>query len=280
MIEGLLAGMAWLMMVQAPTDTSTLFEAERTFAARATLCGTDSAFLFALAPEGMIFRPGPVNGMRWIREHPSPPSGRLVWEPSAGAVAAAGDIGFTTGPWTFSDANRADRAPRYGHFLSVWKRQESGEWKVALDVGIGHPERSATAVHGKFDHARWGTGLIGRNPGGLNIVLLKAEEELVLAMDRTGSRKPLLTRIAPDAVLYRSGQPPITDREKIKNAIEEPMQPYYWKPAAATVSSSGDLAYSYGSYVAGNEKGHYVRIWRMSPEGEWLILIDLTNPSM
>lgn len=279
MIHGLLAGVAGLLMFQAPHDTSSLFEAERAFAAKAVVCGSDSAFLFALAQDAIVFRPGPVNGRHWIRENPGPSSGRLVWEPSDGAVAAAGDLGFTTGPWIYSDTNRTDRPPRYGHFVSIWKRQDNGAWKVVLDIGTGHPERSANAVRGRFDRAHWGAGPSGRNGEKQSSVLLKAEEDLVLAMDRTGSRKPLLTRIAPDAVLYRGGEPPITDREKIRKAIESPMQPYYWKPTAAVVSASGDLAYSYGSYVAGNEKGHYLRIWRLSQEGEWLIAIDLTNPS-
>jgi ketosteroid isomerase-like protein len=280
MIHGLLVGMAGLLMFQAQHDTSSLLDSERSFAAKAVAWGSDSAFFFALAPDAIVFRPGPVNGPRWIREHPGPPSGRLVWEPSAGAVASAGDLGFTTGPWTYSDTTHTDRPARFGHFVSLWKRQDNGEWKVVLDIGIGHPERSANAVRGRFDRVHWGTGPSGRNGEKQSSVLLKTEEDLVLAMDRAGSRKPLLARIAPDAVLYRTGEPPITDREKIRKAVETPMQPYYWKPATATVSASGDLAYSYGSYVAGNEKGHYLRIWRLSREGEWLIVVDLTNPSM
>ena len=108
--------------------------------------------------------------------------------------------------------------------------------------------------------------------------LLKAEEELLLAIDRAGTRKPLLDRMAPDAVLYRNGEPPITDNGTIRKTIEAAMPPFAWRPARADVAASGDIAYSYGSYVMGNEKGNYLRIWRLSQQGEWLIIVDLTDP--
>jgi ketosteroid isomerase-like protein len=259
-------------------DTMSLFQAEREFAAHALTHGVDSAFLFALAPDATLFRPGPVNGPRWIREHPGKRSTRLVWGPSAGAVAASGDLGVTTGPWTVTNADKPDAPPRYGHFLSVWQRQRDGAWKVAVDIGIAHPLPSADAVRGRFDQRQWGTPKAGPPGSSVSDALLKAEEELLLAIDRAGTRKPFLDHVAPDAVFFRNGEAPITGREKIRTTVEEAMPPFAWKPVKAVAASSGDLAYSYGSYVAGNERGNYLRVWRLSPKGEWLIVVDLTDP--
>jgi ketosteroid isomerase-like protein len=259
-------------------DTTSLFQAEREFAARSLTQGIDSAFLFALAPDAVLFRPGPVNGPKWIRDHPGRHSTQLAWGPSAGAVAASGDLGITTGPWTFTDATKPDAPPRYGHFLSVWQRQRNGEWKVTADIGIAHPLPSADAVRGKFDQHQWGKVQAGPAGSSTSDALLKAEEELLLAIDRAGTRKPFLDRVATDAVFFRNGEPPITDRERLRKTVEEAMQPFAWRPLKAVVASSGDLAYSYGSYVTGNERGNYLRIWRLSQKGEWLILIDLTDP--
>jgi ketosteroid isomerase-like protein len=262
----------------AQPDTASLFQAERAFAARSLSHGIDSSFLYALAPDAVLFRAGPVNGPKWIREHPGKSTSRLAWGPSAGAVSAAGDLGITTGPWTFTDASKPDAPAHYGHFVSVWKRQDNGEWKVAVDIGIAHPQPSPDAVRGRFDQHHWGKHPSG--PGGTpaSAALLKAEEELLLAIDRAGTRKPLLDRMAPDAVLYRNGEPPITDNGTIRKTIEAAMPPFAWRPVRADVAASGDIAYSYGSYVMGNEKGSYLRIWRLSQQGEWLIIVDLTDP--
>lgn len=259
-------------------DTTSLFQAEREFAARSLTHGVDSSFLFAMAPDAVLFRPGPVNGPKWIREHPAKRSTRLAWGPSAGAVAASGDLGVTTGPWTVSDTTKPDAQPRYGHFLSVWERRPNGEWKVAVDIGIAHPLPSTGTVRGKFDQRQWGKVPAGPAGSSTSDALLKAEEELLLAIDRAGTRRPFLDRVAPDAVFFRNGEPPITEREKIRKTVEEAMQPFAWRPVKAVAASSGDLAYSYGSYVAGNERGNYLRVWRLSPKGEWLILVDLTDP--
>ena len=259
-------------------DTTSLFRAEREFAASAQVHGVDSAFLGALAPDAILFRPGPVNGPRWIREHPGKPSARLQWEPSAGAVASSGDLGITTGPWTYRDDAKTDVPPRYGHFVSIWERQGNGTWKVKVDIGITHPLPSPAALCGRFDQHAWGVQPAGPEGSSTSDALLKAEEELLLAIDRAGTRTPFLERVAPDAVFYRNGEAPITARDRIRKSVEEAMSPFAWKPTKAGVASSGDLAFTYGSYVAGTERGNYLRVWRLSPQGEWLILIDLTDP--
>lgn len=268
------------LLTNAPGDTTSLFQAERAFAAHAAVHGMDAAFLTYLAPDGILFRGGPVNAHAWIRDHPTPGSVRLVWEPSAGVVSAGGDLGLTTGPWTIRDTARTDRPSRYGHFVSVWKRQGDGNWRVAVDIGIGHPEPSRDAVRGHaFMPAKAVPGP-GGDMGAASAALMKAEEEIVIAMDRAGTRTPFLDAIAPEAVLYRSGRAPVTDGAVMRKIIGETMQPYHWRPVAAFVASSGDLACSYGSYVAGNERGSYVRVWRRAGPGGWRMIVEVTDPDL
>ena len=259
-------------------DTTSLFRAEREFAARAQVHGVDSAFLGALAADAILFRPGPVNGPRWIREHPSRPSARLQWEPSAGAVAASGDLGITTGPWIYRDEAKTDAPPRHGHFVSIWERQGDGTWKVLVDIGITHPVPAPEVLRGRFDQHAWGSAPSGPAGSSMSDALLNAEEQLLLAIDRAGTRKPFLERVAPDAVFFRNGEAPITGGDRIRRSVEGAMSPFAWKPTKAGVASSGDLAYTYGSYVAGTERGNYLRVWRLSPQRAWVILIDLTDP--
>lgn len=51
---------------------------------------------------------------------------------------AAGDLGYTTGPWVLSDKTDAKKPPAHGQFVSIWKRDPGGDWRVAIDLGIVH----------------------------------------------------------------------------------------------------------------------------------------------
>lgn len=67
---------------------------------------------------------------------------RLTWAPDTALVAAAGDMGYTIGHWRLlRRAAPADSAPARGRYLTVWKRQTDGGWKVAADIGNQEPKR-------------------------------------------------------------------------------------------------------------------------------------------
>ena len=120
-----------------------LVQAERSFSATSVEKGMRDAFLAFLADDGILFRPLPVNGKKvW---EPRPPySATLIWEPSFAEVSAAGDLGYTTGPWEFRPpADKPDQPIAHGHFISVWRKKAGGEWRVLVDIGVSHdkPER-------------------------------------------------------------------------------------------------------------------------------------------
>jgi hypothetical protein len=108
----LLAGVA---LVTAIARAETLDEAvramtnaEKKFYETGQEKGTRAAFLEFLAPDAIIFRPGPVNGQEaWSKR---PESGLdLVWEPTFAAIARSGDFGYDTGP-SSGAAKRATRS--------------------------------------------------------------------------------------------------------------------------------------------------------------------------
>ena len=59
-----------------------------------------------------------------------------------------------------------------------------------------------------------------------------------------------------------------------------------WTPAAATVSTAGDLGYTTGTYqmtmndpsgAPAPERGKYVTIWKKAPGGQWKAVEDIFN---
>lgn len=123
---------------QLPASVKTLVEAERAFAAAATAKGQRDAFLEYLADDSLLFRPGPVPGKMFYRTRPVPP-GQLSWGPVFADASLAGDYGVSTGPFEFrKDPKQTDPPNGYGHFVSIWKKQRDGAWKVEVDLGVSH----------------------------------------------------------------------------------------------------------------------------------------------
>src|SRR5689334_20260277 len=113
-----------------------LVEAERSFARTSVAKGTKEAFLGVLAEDSIIFRPTAVPGRKWFQENP-PASSQLNWAPEFADIAAAGDLGYTTGPYEVRRTAQ-DEPVAFGHYVTLWRKQPNGEWKVVIDNGISH----------------------------------------------------------------------------------------------------------------------------------------------
>jgi len=63
------------------------------------------------------------------------PDFKLEWHPDQVAVARSGELGYTSGTytWTFKDASGKPASDK-GKYLTVWKKQKDGSWTVLLDM--------------------------------------------------------------------------------------------------------------------------------------------------
>jgi len=67
-----------------------------------------------------------------------PPTAKLTWEPSFVGVSASGDLGYTWGRYILNvPMTKLGAAPliRMGTYVTVWRRQPGGIWKVAFHGG-------------------------------------------------------------------------------------------------------------------------------------------------
>jgi ketosteroid isomerase-like protein len=64
----------------------------------------------------------------------------LTWTPTKGEVIGAGDVGYTAGRSLFrARAVDGSLTERRGEYLTVWRRQRDGSWKVVFDTGSTLP---------------------------------------------------------------------------------------------------------------------------------------------
>src|SRR5438477_10753536 len=122
----------------AQDNAMSLARAESAFAAHSVREDMRAAFLANFADEGVLPLAAWTRANDYLRERPAPPI-VLEWRPVFVEVAASGEMGVSTGPSRITRKADAASAPTFGQFVSVWRRGSDGAWKVAVDIGIGHP---------------------------------------------------------------------------------------------------------------------------------------------
>jgi ketosteroid isomerase-like protein len=267
---------------------TSLIEAECSFASLSEQKGIREAFLTFLAEKAIVFRPGPVEG-RPIYEKMDPANPTvLTWAPAVAEVSTAGDLGYTSGPYEVRPGRGAEPTG-FGHYVSIWKKQADGGWRVLLDIGIqhGHPESLAPVPSVEIPQAK--ATLEALSPEALR------EEERAFGeragsfekeTASRGSRKALSAFAADDIRVYRPGRFPSVGKRAFETIIPSGagrIAPGSERRNAAYhvgLAWSGDLAYCYGSFEISKDRAvvettAYLRIWRKDISGLWRICLDI-----
>ncbi len=64
----------------------------------------------------------------------------LIWTPVYADMAASGDLGYTYGTFEFRSKDKDGKATvEYGKYVSIWKKQKDGSWRVVMDMGNSSP---------------------------------------------------------------------------------------------------------------------------------------------
>lgn len=285
----MICSLAGLGVAQSKDQTNALqamVETERAFSRTSAEKGTRESFAQFIAADGILFRPGPVLGKKWMEEHPLPASTTrqlLSWQPIFAAVSRAGDLGYTTGPWQFKNDIKDAKPAAFGNFMTVWKKQADGSWKFALDLGISNPEPKAPAVIWQAPSGNPTRGFKRVNHETERAALLSVDREFSKASAEEGARPAFLLVAANDVRLFRNDKFPFVGRMAAADALSTLTAEWTWTPSFADVSISGDLGYSYGIYELRDktgtvsERGNYARVWK-KVSGAWKLVIDVANP--
>jgi ketosteroid isomerase-like protein len=281
----LIAG-ATLCLAQPAAIAAALDEvlaADAAFAGRSIEVGQQAAFLEVLADESVLFRPDAVAGREWLATHESA-TGRLEWTPAAAAVNCSGQLAITTGRWQY--VNAAGGEPVSGHYLSLWRRDAEGRWRVLLDHGIDHAAEAAPPEPLAGLLAPLWAGEAGGTCGErLHVSELEsAEKAFNDSIRRRGLAEALRRAAARGALVYRDDSPPA------RLAGDGPaLDARFGKGSVARhvgviVQPGSDLAVSHGVLSADGIEGAapvlealYVRVWALDGK-RWRVAIDLQTP--
>jgi ketosteroid isomerase-like protein len=120
-----------------------LFDLEARFA-KDVLEHGGAAFAQWFAEDGVEMGNGepPVVGRVAIAKSTtwSPKDYQLIWTPTDAVLGPSGDIGYTWGHYEghSKDAN-GNPVTTSGRYITIWRKQPDGNWKVVLDAGSNEP---------------------------------------------------------------------------------------------------------------------------------------------
>ena len=263
--------------VCAQTPRQAVLAAEASFAEQVAKNGMKTAFLTNAAPTAVLVENGKlVEAQAAWNSRPAKPNTRLTWYPMLVDVAQTGDLGYTTGPWTML---QNDRAQASGEYVTLWRKQADGQWKYVVDMGI---ERIGVAPTAPATVPAPRQALAMATPS-------MAPTSVLIDLDNKFAAAELLKPgatyqqyLSNEARLYRPGLSMMQGLAAVAN-MKNLEKGYFFAPATGYLSAGGDLGYVVGTFRHPGdakhpaESGSYLRIWRREAEAGWRLALEMFN---
>lgn len=214
---------------------------------------------------------------------PAAPSG-IAWEPLGGAVSYDLLAGYTFGITARPHVGTPIHFERY---IAMWRRNRGAPWQLAAYVEVESPP----AVEASVPPAAL-TPRASNVPEKLRATTAKvrAADSLFSDLnDRMGIGFAFSNTIAPLGVLFASPRLVVgPDATRELYAARGTGTALTWHPVFAWVTSSEDLGFTVGEYIATlrgpsgaavQRFGKYLTVWQRQRDGTWKFVADGGNPT-
>jgi ketosteroid isomerase-like protein len=249
-----------------------LIAAEKAYAKLAGEKAFREASISVFADDAVIFAPTAVNGKKFWREAKKDPL--ISWRPVFASISRSGKLGCTTGPWESRKSRDVEKPDAFGHFVTIWQMNKDNVWKVALDVGLDHPQPQGveTEIRTYVPNA----AIPYSESASADLEKPQRSFAESLKKDETDA---ITDNASDDIRIYRDGQLPAVGKRAAKKLLSEQDAKTTRTPRGADTSDPTDLAYEYGEFTSERDDvtqhGIYVCIWRLESDGTWKIALDL-----
>jgi hypothetical protein len=236
-------------------------QTERTFSARCAEIGIRDSFLENFAAEAIHFGPEPRLARPDIEKETSSTKVRLTWEPKIVRVASTGQLAVSTGPYVLQTGSNKSG----GYYLSIWKRQDDGGWKVAADIGV-----SAPIVKGLVDDFQSYQGPPDQGPPPDLLYYEREQFNPAIDLDRI-----YRSVASPETIFERDNQPPQTGQPEYAVFLYG-QRTKQTKLSQAGGDISGKLGFTYGTQSDETATVGYLRVWVLR-QSRWSLMFDVVS---
>jgi hypothetical protein len=255
-----------------------MLESEYAFSQKAQT-SVAGAFLEYLAEDSWVLNPGPVPG-RPIYQAAKESKNTLEWYPAIGDVAPSGDLGFTAGPWVYTLTDSGKQL--HGHFITIWKRDATCQWRVEFDGGISHA--MPKIAEPKLVPGQAPMSATERPPA--NLVAQDAAGHAASDFQDTARTDGIAAALRTygrdfDFVFFTDEQSPIGGAGAASEYLSDHPIAGAWKEVARGRSADASLMYFVGELTDSSQRGThaYVQIWQYDPKvANWGLRVLLVNP--
>lgn len=197
----------------------------------------------------------------------------LHWAPEFAGASAAGDFGFTAGPFNGDGA-------AFGYALTVWRQQPAGEWRWIFNGGVD--TTTPTTIDPNFNVALADTPTGGEGAADTAKTAIDILEAGLATSATANAPVSLSSHFAANARLQRQDAAPVIGDEAITRALEAGPQAINFKQLRSFASNAGDMVFTLGEArwkdagadgVSPDGAGIYGRIWSATSDG-WRIVYD------
>ena len=275
-----LASLASLLIsgvVCAQSPRQAVLAAESSFAEQVAKNGMKTAFLANAAPTAMVVENGElVDAEAAWNTRSVKPNSRLTWYPLLADMAQSGDLGYTTGPWTML---QNDRAQASGEYVTLWRRQADGQWKYVVDMSI---ERIGVTPSAPATVPAPRQALAMATPSMAPTSVLLDLDNKFAAAEQLKPGATYQQYLSNEARLYRPGLSVMQGLAAVAN-MKNVEKGYFFAPTTGYLSAGGDLGYVVGAYRRlgdakhPEESGSYLHIWRREAEAGWRLALEMFN---
>lgn len=253
-------------------DAASLAAAETAFAAHSVRTDMREAFLEHFGDDGVWLSGGWTLTRPALAPRSAPPI-VLDWRPVHTEVAASGELGLSTGPWKRTPKAAAGDA-RYGQYVSIWRREPGGPWKVAVDLGISNREPTF-----------WDVPLVALPaviPGAFPADRIEDAERRFAETQRTRGTRAAYEAFASERVRHYTDDAPLVGKAAVLGAASGEPQATQSVVERSETARSGEFGYARGHYASASAPqspaAYFLRVWR-AEGGEWRIVMAVENPA-
>ncbi|SFS86265.1 DUF4440 domain-containing protein [Sphingobacterium wenxiniae] len=261
---------------QLPDKVGSVISADRAAGSISKNSGPHQALTSIVDKESTLYVPSPVNALNYLNNRPNIPD-VMSWEPNFALVSKSLDWGVTSGSVQFQ---KVGSIKRYGQYLTVWRRDKKGNWKVHLRAEVenyGKGKKSDLVYHEPDDS--W--YLKHRSK-----VRLQQREEVVLQSDelfstilKANNDAAFKEFLAEDVRYYYPWEEEMEGKKTVMAFMKKKGIEITTEPANVGRAYSGEYAYTSGTATVRTKekvvKFNYVRIWQLNEDYQWRVMIEM-----